>query len=772
MRYIFLITICLFSNDLFSQNNKNKCEEIYFSAESLFTKGEYSLAINKISAYKICAATKDSKKADALLLKIYSTVNRQKEDAIVAKKDAEKQAKLANQRAATIQMQRDSIQKENIANQIATQALQVNQIDPNKALKHVYTGFCYNPNNTSLNEIRRKIFTDEILFKEIEGANPYNTVSIAKLNSNIFYTGDSDGEIKLWDALNFKLIDKIKVFKNSLSLCQRINDNSIIVYGNDSKDFKNPNYSVKILDITKKNSVRIISDSLKSNIISIISSYEENTFLFSSENGDIFKLEAPSLIFNKFKTIEDKIVGMQCWTGAKKIFYATPKGVFDLFSNQQYYSSPLDVFITYFGFCNSTGDFYIGFGEDLLLFNVVTQKDHLLYPIHKSMITSCSCADSTGSFLTTSLDGIGVLWTSNGNLSKALKGNKAELYSGYLDPNQKFALTVGRRELNSSQSDTSTFKYWFLSNLLEEKKEAHLFGAKSVVYAEEFNYVISGGNNGEIKIWDESLNFIESKQINSSGISTLFWDGSRKKLWFGTFDGNTGNIELSEKGEMISNKYIRTHTGQVSSILADPSGKVYSVGKDGVLFIQDKGNNRIDSVYFDKEIAEISFSSDYSSLLIAAADKVILYELRTRKKIDFQHSLKVNSMKWLNKTMFASVSGQFLRIWSINNNIKPILKADNNIRNIMTSLHIDTEKKLIYTGTWSGYIFCWDFYGKQLFEFDQLTSLADTNIINSICGSHNNSYLYSVDYNGYLAKWYSPNYFINKQLNIKSNCQE
>ncbi|MNU46060.1 hypothetical protein D3C71_349140 [compost metagenome] len=586
----------------------------------------------------------------------------------------------------------------------------------------------------------------------------------------MFYTSDSQGEIKLWDASTFQLTDQIKLFNGSIYLSQKIDDHSIIVCGN---DLRNASYQIKILDLSKNNAIRVIADSIPSNITSVTPGYEEGSFFFGTESGDIFKLELPSMNFSKFKTVTSKIVGLQCWAASKKLFYATPTGVFDLMTDRSYYTSPPDAYITYLGFCQSIAQFYIGIGEDMLLYDILTGCDHKLYPVHDSMITSCTCSESTGTFLTTSLDGYGALWTKNGNINEVLKGNKAELYGGYLDPDEKFAVTVGRREMSTNRAaDTSTIKYWFLSGFFEEKKEAHLFGATSVIYANNLDYVITGGNNGQVKIWDEHLNLIESRDINHSGISALFWDENKNKIWFGTFDGNTGYIELSENGKVVSINSIQTHTEKVNSIVIDTKGKVYSVGKDGVLFIQDNQNNRMDSVYFDWEIAELQFSTDYKSILFAASDKVVLFDLTTRKKTIFQHDVKVNSVKWINRTQFASVSGQFLRIWNTNNQGTLILKADNNLRNVMTSLYVDTKQGLIYTGMWSGFIFCWDFYGRQLFELDQLTSLADNSIIHGICGSKDNSCFYSVDYNGNLAKWYSPYSFINKQLSIKSDCSE
>lgn len=95
MRCFFPLIILAFSLNSYAQFSQSECEVIFESANSLFESGNYSLAIKKISAYKICASTNQNQKADELLLKIYQTVNQQKLEAILAQEEAEKQKDIA-----------------------------------------------------------------------------------------------------------------------------------------------------------------------------------------------------------------------------------------------------------------------------------------------------------------------------------------------------------------------------------------------------------------------------------------------------------------------------------------------------------------------------------------------------------------------------------------------------------------------------------------------------------------------------------------------------
>ncbi len=97
---------------------------------------------------------------------------------------------------------------------------------------------------------------------------------------------------------------------------------------------------------------------------------------------------------------------------------------------------------------------------------------------------------------------------------------------------------------------------------------------------------------------------------------------------------------------------------------------------------------------------------------------------------------------------------------------------DNNLQNQMTSLFVDSINKLIYTGTWSGYIICWDYFGNQLYMMDHLTSMANSNLITGLVGNKDNSSIYNVDYNGNITKWHSPMSYIRDHLRINTECKK
>lgn len=116
--------------------HQGSCETMYNTAVSLFEDSKYDLAIKKVSAYRACINTLQNKKADDLLLKIYETVNKQKQTAVDARIEAEKQTKIAKtatdkaekeqKKAESARIKEEAAKKEAIAQRdTATERLKV-----------------------------------------------------------------------------------------------------------------------------------------------------------------------------------------------------------------------------------------------------------------------------------------------------------------------------------------------------------------------------------------------------------------------------------------------------------------------------------------------------------------------------------------------------------------------------------------------------------------------------------------------------------------------
>lgn len=730
------------------------CESIYYNSVRLFKEGNYNLALKKLAAYKICAPS-NLTKSDSLILLIYNTVNKQRNEAI-------NQRNIANKRASTIKVQRDSIEKEYFASIAATKALQENVLDPTKAIQYVNAGLCLSPQNSSLLEIRKSLLVNEVLRKNLVGSSSSNTLCVERLNQSVVVTGDAEGKIKLWYSESGTLVIEKKLFEGAITGICILSETKILVTGNESNDHRRLCYKLKLIDTENYNT--ITSDSCFTSAIYMAKTEAESTALIATENGDFYQYNSETNTINKYKTSTSKIVGLKSWRQQKKIFYATPNGVYDFQTNSELYKVPQEKFITHLGFCPETGDLYIGIGSTILVYNYIRRNQQLLYPIHSGMVTSCNCASEEGTFLSTGLDGLAVLWTSSGNVNKVLKGSRGELYAGYLAPDESFAVTVGRRELtNGFQADTNTVKYWYLKDFLKKRnKEVHFMGATAAIYTENLHFFITGGTDGKVIVWNKELVQIDSRKLADNGISSLAWDRENNELIFGTFSGEIGKINVNSIG-LAGNSTIKKVLPNGATLVLAANGRIYVGGKSKFLY-RLQTNNTLDSILINSPITSMRLSKSKKFILLTTGKKASIFNIALKTKKDYLHQVDVKAIDWISENQFVTISGQYIRIWQVDNNQTPIIQVDNAIRSTMMSLFVDRANNYIYTGTWNGYLFCYDYNGRLLYELHKMPShiLAIT--------ADEALRIVGVDYDGNVAMFLTPNAFQRTELKLEYDC--
>ncbi len=317
--------------------------------------------------------------------------------------------------------------------------------------------------------------------RPIPGASRYGTLCLARIQ-DLVVTGDASGKIALWDPTDKRLIRQIPAFRSRvLGLAVTGDSGLVIAMGADGGGI-----SLKRVDVFTGQ----IEEIPAGPDIAVTGEYSclgvsalAHCVYVGTKKGTILRYDRLSKLMNKIGQDSAAIVGIQVLDGLDKLLYATAYAVKDLTAGKTLYQAPGDPDISLLGYCRSNGDLYIGMGPDVVQYNFSTQKDHLLAPLHKAVVTSCHCADSTGSFLTTSLDNNAILWSPNGNSGQVLKGSRSELYDGDLAPDGSYAITAGNREMNAGeQADTGTLKFWYLKGFLKKEfKEAHFMGVTASV---------------------------------------------------------------------------------------------------------------------------------------------------------------------------------------------------------------------------------------------------------------------------------------------------
>ncbi|WP_298220916.1 hypothetical protein [Flavobacterium sp.] len=168
-RALPLLLFFILSN-AFAQHPEKKCDDVYHAANSLFLKGDYSLAIKKLSAYKLCGNTAQNKQADELLLKIYNTVNQQKKEAELQTKIAREQQYLAENRAKELEVSNKRITQANIELQSGSLAIQAHELygskDYTNALKKAYQAYTIYPGKDAIGILKAITSDSDAIFFE------------------------------------------------------------------------------------------------------------------------------------------------------------------------------------------------------------------------------------------------------------------------------------------------------------------------------------------------------------------------------------------------------------------------------------------------------------------------------------------------------------------------------------------------------------------------------------------------------------------------------
>lgn len=233
---------------LFGQTD---CEVIYKNAEKLFKSSNYQTAIKKLTAYKVCANSRQQRKADSLLIKIYETVDKQRIEAIKSKELAEKNEKRAKQQEQIAIEQRNKAQ----ANYLISEAKSIVETDPTIALRLAEEAM-KKSNDSSIYRAALKIYNNNSFYKIIKKNTEIKSHPIVQTSSGGIVVLENLNEVVFYNIYGdlIKSIEK-KQFSYNVN---NLTDWLIIVDNFTGK--------VEIMDINGKiiGSGKIIIDSFDS----------------------------------------------------------------------------------------------------------------------------------------------------------------------------------------------------------------------------------------------------------------------------------------------------------------------------------------------------------------------------------------------------------------------------------------------------------------------------------------------------------------------------
>ncbi len=224
-------------------------------------------------------------------------------------------------------------------------------------------------------------------------------------------------------------------------------------------------------------------------------------------------------------------------------------------------------------------------------------------------------------------DKIVKLWdTSSGKRLSQTPPQSSKIISVVFIPNQP--------QQFATFHENGNYKIWEISfdNKIEEvrlpytTKETELKEYKSAAFTPTGDEVLTLGENGKIKIWEntqESIGLLENfkPDINSF---TLTPDGTQVVI------GDKEGIVWLWNGRSEPTRFLSTQQGSIDALAMTPNEKLVTVGEDGTLRIWDISKKQIQLPQISRkngfDLGSIAFSSDSTKLATVKNGNVQLWD--------------------------------------------------------------------------------------------------------------------------------------------------
>ena len=270
-----------------------------------------------------------------------------------------------------------------------------------------------------------------------------------------------------------------------------------------------------------------------------------------------------------------------------------------------------------------------GFGVELRLFDIHSQKEIRTFKGHKKRISSVLITPDGKYIISGSLDKTIRVWNiKNGKNIKTLYGHKGGVNSICLFSNGKYLL---------SASKDKTINMWSIKNGKKIKTfSGHFASVNSISITPDEKYFLSASDDERIALWDikkdKPIGVLHghSHRVTSISISKdgkYFVSGGLDKkihLW----DFLTGKIL----------KTFKNHKNINTVLISDSSKYIISSGERGVK-IWDIVNNKLIETIDKNTLNPYVFKFNKNSILIGDSYKLISYNIKTKIKKDLLRSL-------------------------------------------------------------------------------------------------------------------------------------
>lgn len=296
----------------------------------------------------------------------------------------------------------------------------------------------------------------------------------------------------------------------------------------------------------------------------------------------------------------------------------------------------------------------------------------------------------------------------------------------------------------------------------------HVHTTTAVAFSSNGNYIASGDESGQVKIWDTSVfgdkdPLVEQPtikcelQILSGPIKSISWDGDNTRL-IAVGDGKEkfGHCFSWDTGNSVGE--IQGHSDVVNSVAIKPQRpyRAATVGNDKALVFYNGPPFKFDKSirdYHTNIIRDVLFSPDGKYLVSVGSDRlIVVYDGKTGdfiKKIENSHTGGIFGVSWFeDSTQFVTCSADnSVKVWSCESfELTKTLKVSEEVSVPNQLVAVVVTKKYIIAVSLSGNLIYFDDDSVKIIEGHQ-------SAITSSVVAGSGSELITGGSNGGLFKW-------------------
>ncbi len=492
-------------------------------------------------------------------------------------------------------------------------------------------------------------------------------------DGKLFATGDSKGEIRLWQVEDGQQIKSLKGHTDWVRSVAFSPDGQTLASGSEDK-------TIRLWDVETGQSLKKIEDN--NWIWSVAFSPDGQTLAIGSEDKTIRLWDVKSGKFlKKFLGHNDRIWSVAFSPDGQTLASGSEDESVMLWDvktekcqqtiSLKNYENTNPKWVHSVAFSPDGQTLAIGSEDNLVrLWDVVLkqwQKNSKALK-HENRLWSVTFSSNSKLLASGSNDGEIKLWDiSTGQCLNTLQGHSNWIRSLAFSPDGQTL---------ASGSDDQTIKLWDVQNVRKAECRKTLQGYVNSVWSVAFNrdgQTLASGSNDSIVIWNPSIDkeYKKTFEGHNERIRSVSFSPNGQTLASGSEDFTVRIWQVSN-GECLH--ILKRHTNKVWSVAFHPDGNILaSSGNDRTIRIWDASNGTYQKILGEHTdmIRSVAFSPDGQTLASGSDDHTIkLWDVNTGQCLNTfkEHSDRVWSVAFSpdGQTLASGSDDQTIKLWDVN----------------------------------------------------------------------------------------------------------